>query len=335
MSATKYFWRPQSKRLIVSFKSMWQASCGACCPLHLVIIVMKACYYWSHKLNLLTSFHTPGPHVVTMASVPCPGDHTHRLPCSSSALVTRLLLSRDSGDFWSPQRALSLTQVWSSSWSPTLTANITLMDPCFLIIRCTVHFLEPFLLYFSFYQTWGSYWQYCGTCKLWAGPGPLTVSSCDGEKLRSRDCWDPEWGVSADQKMSWSCEWVFRILTPPPLWWPLTMGAVSHSRPLLCDILILIRHSDFANSWDIYFVFLHKDKDIQFLISYKLEKIRRLREYFLKILTTRYYLISIWKINRLLTNDPIYVVQQIHTIQGWSNILSDLWFRAGGETRHL
>ena len=149
---------------------------------------------------------------------------------SSSALVTRLLLSRDSGDFWSPQRALSLTQVWSSSWSPTLTANITLMDPCFLIFRCTVHFLEPFLLYFSFYQTWGSYWQYCGTCKLWAGPGPLTVSSCDGEKLRFRDCWDPELGVSADQKMSWSCEWVFRILTPPPLWWPLTMGAVSHSR---------------------------------------------------------------------------------------------------------
>ena len=159
----------------------------------------------------------------------------------SSPLVTRLLRLSDSGDFWSPQRALSLTQVWSSSWSPTLTANITLMDPCFLIIRCTVHFLEPFLLYFSFYQTWGSYWQYCGTCKLWAGPGPLTVSSCDGEKLRSRDCWDPEWAVSADlswadQKMSWSCEWVFRILTPPPLWWPLTMGAVSHSRPLLCDI---------------------------------------------------------------------------------------------------
>ena len=102
----------------------------------------------------------------------------------SSSLVTRLLRLSDSGDFWSPQRALSLTQVWSSSWSPTLTANITLMDPCFLIIRCTVHFLEPFLLYFSFYQTWGSYWQYCGTCKLWAGPGPLTVSSCDGEKLQ-------------------------------------------------------------------------------------------------------------------------------------------------------
>ena len=122
----------------------------------------------------------------------------------SSPLVTRLLRLSDSGDFWSPQRALSLTQVWSSSWSPTLTANITLMDPCFLIIRCTVHFLEPFLLYFSFYQTWGSYWQYCGTCKLWAGPGPLTVSSCDGEKLRSRDCWDPEWAVSADLSLSLS-----------------------------------------------------------------------------------------------------------------------------------
>ena len=95
---------------------------------------------------------TPRAHMLS----PWPVSHvlvtTHTdSHASSSALVTRLLLSRDSGDFWSPQRALSLTQVWSSSWSPTLTANITLMDPCFLIIRCTVHFLEPFLLYFSFY----------------------------------------------------------------------------------------------------------------------------------------------------------------------------------------
>ena len=230
---------------------MWQASCGDCCHLHLVISVMKACYYWSHKLNLLTSFHTPGPHVVTMASVPCPGDHTYRLPCSSSPLVTRLLRLSDSGDFWSPQRALSLTQVWSSSWSPTLTANITLMDPCFLIIRCTVHFLEPFLLYFSFYQTWGSYWQYCGTCKLWAGPGPLTVSSCDGEKLQrllrsgvGSECRpEPEQTKKCrDHASECSASW-HRLHSGDH--WP---WGPCHTPDLSCvTSLILIRLSDCAN----------------------------------------------------------------------------------------
>ena len=173
----------------------------------------------------------------------------------SSPLVTRLLRLSDSGDFWSPQRALSLTQVWSSSWSPTLTANITLMDPCFLIIRCTVHFLEPFLLYFSFYQTWGSYWQYCGTCKLWAGPGPLTVSSCDGEKLRSRDCWDPEWAVSADLSLSLSRPKnvvIMRVSVPHPDTASTLVttdhGGPCHTPDLSCvTSLILIRLSDCAN----------------------------------------------------------------------------------------
>ena len=197
-----------------------------------------------------------------VASVPCPGDHTSWLPCPLSGPQTPS--SRDSGDFWSPQRAPSLTQVWSSLWSSTLTANITLMDPwqCLLIIRRTVPIYtssNPFLLYFTFNQTWGSwsYWQYCGTCKLWARPEPLTVSSCDGRETRilrllrsgvgSADCVQTK---KCRETCECSASW-HRLH-----WWPLTMGGAPCHTPDLswCDILILTRLNDFAFDFAFYYL---------------------------------------------------------------------------------
>ena len=103
-----------------------------------VISVMKACYYWSHKLNLLTSFHTPGPHVVTTGQCPM-SRWPHILPPMPPGHQTTLL-SRDCGDFWSPHTALPLTQVWSRAWSLTLAANITLMSPWHVFLSSDGHY---------------------------------------------------------------------------------------------------------------------------------------------------------------------------------------------------
>ena len=223
-------------RVIVSLKSMWRASCGDCCHLDFVISVMKACYYWSHKLNLLTSFHTPGTHVVTSGQ--CPMSWWPHILTPMPPWLPDPLSSPLPWLWW-----LLVTTLTSVSHSGLVKSLVTnphhkhhTHEPVtrLLIIRSTVYSRLPRTLF-----TWVLFIRredhidnICGTCKLWAKCGPLTVSSCDGRETRIRGLLRS--GVRRVQTKKCR-EWAS---VPHPdtasTWWPLTMGgAVSHSRPLL------------------------------------------------------------------------------------------------------
>ena len=156
---------------------------------------MKACYYWSHKLNLLTSFHTPGAHVVTSGQCPMswwPHIETPMPPLwSPDSVLPRL--------WW-----LLVTAESSVSYSGLVKSLV--INPHRkhhshgpVTVSIIAHLPHRTLFCFTFLLIWREDHDYIdniaepASCE--PGPSHWPCLHVTGEKLGSSDYWDPEWGV--------------------------------------------------------------------------------------------------------------------------------------------